>query len=300
MAISADLEIQHDGPHSRLSLTPRTVAALERLEAQLWSGMLALATPDETARAGVFAESRAEFTALGMASTDVMFFNRVLGLGLDTPASAEALDGIIRRYRRAGVQRFFIHVAPCSLPVSLPHWLHERGFVHHNSWAKLYRDTSAVPEAETDLRIERIGRERAETFALLTAPAFDWPHVAERILARSVGAAGWRHYLAYDGERPVAAAAFRALGNHAYLGPAVTLATHRGRGAQSALIAGRIRDAAAAGCRWVVVETAEDTPDRPARSFRNLIRAGFQLAYLRPNYRLDLADPIAEASSAPT
>jgi hypothetical protein len=299
VAISRDLEIQHEGTHTRTSMTRGTVGALERTEAQLWSELLALATPDEIERAGVFAESRAEFTALGMAATDVLFFNRVLGLGVDTLASAETLDDIVRRYHRAGVQRFFVHLAPGSLPSTLPDWLQERGFVHHNSWAKLFRDTSAVPEAETDLRIERIGRERAEMFALLTAPAFDWPPSAERILARSVGTAGWRHYLAYDGERAVAAAAFRALGNHAYLGPAVTLATHRGRGAQGALIARRIRDAAAAGCRWVVVETAEDTADRPAQSFRNLIRAGFRLAYLRPNYRLDLTDPVADPSAAP-
>jgi hypothetical protein len=45
-----------------------------------------------------------------------------------------------------------------------------------------------------------------------------------------------------------------------------------------------MRDAAGDGCRWVSVETAEQTPEREAPSFRNLTRLGFTVAYRRPNY----------------
>jgi hypothetical protein len=33
----------------------------------------------------------------------------------------------------------------------------------------------------------------------------------------------------------------------------------------------------------LVTETAEDTPERPNPSDRNMLRAGFRLAYLRDN-----------------
>jgi ribosomal protein S18 acetylase RimI-like enzyme len=53
---------------------------------------------------------------------------------------------------------------------------------------------------------------------------------------------------------------------------------------QSALIARRIDDARAMGCRHLSVETAEDNPDKPAPSFHNVTRLGFRIAYYRDNY----------------
>jgi len=47
----------------------------------------------------------------------------------------------------------------------------------------------------------------------------------------------------------------------------------------------RILDAAAAGCHTLFVETGERVPDRPSGSYRNILRAGFREAYLRPNWR---------------
>ena len=65
---------------------------------------------------------------------------------------------------------------------------------------------------------------------------------------------------------------------------AATLPSHRRRGAQGALVARWIRDGLALGCRFFAAEAAEDTPESPNRSYHNLLRAGFRLAYLRRNY----------------
>ena len=75
-------------------------------------------------------------------------------------------------------------------------------------------------------------------------------------------------------------------GEYATLTFAATLPAFRGQGAQAALIARRFQEAAMAGCRWMLTETAEDTPSRPAPSFRNMRRYGFNIAYPRPNYLL--------------
>jgi ribosomal protein S18 acetylase RimI-like enzyme len=102
--------------------------------------------------------------------------------------------------------------------------------------------------------------------------------------ASTIGRAGWSHYMAFDRATAVAAASLFVAGDVGHLGMAATRESHRGQGAQHALIAQRIRDAAAQGCKMLVCETAEDKPQKPAPSFRNLTSLGFQLAYLRPNY----------------
>jgi hypothetical protein len=63
-----------------------------------------------------------------------------------------------------------------------------------------------------------------------------------------------------------------------------TLSDYRGLGAQGALVTRRLNDAIDSGCTMAVVETAEDTPDKPSPSFRNMLKYGFDLAYHRANY----------------
>ena len=58
---------------------------------------------------------------------------------------------------------------------------------------------------------------------------------------------------------------------------------HRGKGAQTALLAARIERARTLGLAALTTETGERLPDRPSGSYRNILRAGFVEAYLRPN-----------------
>ncbi len=46
----------------------------------------------------------------------------------------------------------------------------------------------------------------------------------------------------------------------------------------------RIRDAIESGCTTLVTETGERIPLKPSNSYRNILRFGFEEAYLRPNY----------------
>ena len=64
-----------------------------------------------------------------------------------------------------------------------------------------------------------------------------------------------------------------------------TRASHRGRGAQPALIAARLERAAALGCTLVVSETGAAGPEGPGPSYRNILDAGFAEAWDRPNLR---------------
>jgi hypothetical protein len=87
-----------------------------------------------------------------------------------------------------------------------------------------------------------------------------------------------------DNNRPVAAASMSIYGDHALLTLGGTLPEARNCGAQNLLIVTRINDAIDLGCRIISTETAEDKPEKPSPSFRNMKRAGFSLAYLRQNF----------------
>jgi ribosomal protein S18 acetylase RimI-like enzyme len=136
----------------------------------------------------------------------------------------------------------------------------------------------------TSLAVRRIGSDHADVFGGLVATAFDYPPALAPITSQTIGRPHWHHYLAFEGDTPIASAAMYVAGSAAWFGFAATDAAHRKRGAQQALIMRRLQDAADAGCKWISVETAEDTVTRDAPSFRNLRRLGFEVAYKRPNY----------------
>jgi len=115
-------------------------------------------------------------------------------------------------------------------------------------------------------------------------PAFDGRPHSIPYTSDLVGRPGWHHYVARDGGDVVAAASMYARDGFAWLGAAGTLASHRGRGAQSALIARRVEDARALGCHTLTTETAHDPPEKPNPSYHNMERAGFQFVYRRPSW----------------
>lgn len=60
-----------------------------------------------------------------------------------------------------------------------------------------------------------------------------------------------------------------------------------------AILAVPLQAAEAAGCEVVVTETGELHEGKPSSSYRNIIRAGFEPEYVRPNY---LSSPEADTS----
>ena len=101
------------------------------------------------------------------------------------------------------------------------------------------------------------------------------------LFAQTIGKPGWRHYLAAINNKSAAIAALYSGSKIASLALAGTIPEFRGAGAQTALIQRRLNDALELGCEMAVVETAEDTPERPSISFKNLIKCGFEIAYER-------------------
>jgi hypothetical protein len=221
---------------------------------------------------------------LAAPTIDMLLFNRLVGCGVSGAAGRDALLDAVRRLRDTGVRNYGVQLSPAAQPPAIREWLGESGLAPRDRWAKMYRRDEPAAAVHTDLRIDAVRPGQAETFAEVVTGGFGMPASFRPWLAATVGRPQWRHYLAWNGEDPVAGAALFIAGDVGWLGVASTLPPARRRGAQGALMARRIEDGRALGCRWFVTETGEDTPARPNPSYRNMIRAGFTFAYHRENF----------------
>ena len=110
------------------------------------------------------------------------------------------------------------------------------------------------------------------------------PGSGAALIAAVVGRPGFHCFLAREADCAIGAATLFVEGNSGWCGYAATLPAARGRGAQNALFAARVRRAAELGCRNVYTETGQRVEERPDASYRNILRNGFLELYLRPNW----------------
>jgi GNAT superfamily N-acetyltransferase len=267
-----------------IPMTPALVAELERSELRAWSTLYRNAPPTSVAVCGIGIRDFGAATALWMSRVDVLACNRVLGLGLDGAPDARAMDEIVAAYEQAMVPRFFVQPAPVPAVAPTVAALEKAGFAHYNNWIRLVRDVAPPGPAPTSLRVEEVGPAHAAAFGETLCQGFGWSPELGAPVAALVGTAGWKFYLAFDGDRAVGTAALAIDGKVGWLSFASTLPEARGLGSQSALVARRIMDAKSAGCEILSVETSEETPEKEAPSYRNIMRSGFQVGYVRPNY----------------
>lgn len=165
-------------------------------------------------------------------------------------------------------------------------WLRENGFEPAYAWMKFVRDPHPPRfPAPQGVEVVELTAPDQEPFGTIAAIGFDLPAWGAELFTHLPGRDRWRCYVArIDGEAQACAAMLIEEGI-AEFGIAATLEGARGRGCQTALLHRRICDAAEAGCRTLFVETGERVPDRPSASYRNILKAGFEEAYLRPNWQ---------------
>ena len=220
-----------------------------------------------------------------LANSDSLRMNRVIGLGHRGRASEAMIDEIIVCFRAARIRRFSVLMSPGPQAKAIAVWLDARGFQRDGGHSMLARACDEpVPSAKTDLRVLRARRSDAATMVAIQQKSFGIPRSRRAWSLAAAVSPAYDHYLAYEGRKPVAVASMRVEDGLAWLGGAATLTSWRGRGAQSGLIAVRLRRAARAGCRWAWVETAMLEPHRPSVSRRNLLRMGFEEVAVKPSW----------------
>jgi len=208
--------------------------------------------------------------ALRSTAFPVRELNRIVGLY--DPA---ALDELAPAYEGAS---FWVALDP---EAGLDDELRTRGFAPDYAWQKFERARDAV-EAHTDLRV--VDAESPAHFGTVFAEGYGLPPALGDFAAKVVGRTRWHCFVAYDGAEPVAAGALYESGDSGWLGGAATLPSHRGRGAQGAILAARVERARDRGLRVLVTETGVPPDGQPGASYRNIVRSGFRPTYVRPNY----------------
>ncbi len=257
----------------------------ERVDAAAWWSMLEAADPEYRKRYHIQNERSGDMVIGATGSFDIVALNRAVGVQIDHATSRKEVQRIVSVFEESGSNRYAIQLCPSASTPEVLDLLRSEGFSHFNNWTKLIRRADEpLQEDGARLHVERIDSSQAPVFADILCGAFGWPGLLKQWIGRMVGREGWTHYLAFDAEEPIATGAMFVQDRIAWLGFAATRADKRRLGAQSGLIYRRVADAAAMGCTHIVVETAEEKPERPNPSYHNLLRYGFTPAYQRPNY----------------
>ncbi len=201
--------------------------------------------------------------------------------------TAEVLDEIIGFYRSRGARTAVLQLSPHLLSASFIEMREQRGITPDRRLVKLGGPIEEVKlDATTDLRIAPVEPEQAGLWGEAVMRAFGVPGTAlSQMLANSVANPAFHPFAAWDGETVVAGGNLLVHGEVGSLSTGATGPDHRGRGAQSALIAARLRAARELGCRWVIAETGWPDPGTRNPSLENLRRAGLPVLYERTNWR---------------
>ncbi|HTO91304.1 MAG TPA: hypothetical protein VMJ70_09250 [Candidatus Sulfotelmatobacter sp.] len=220
-----------------------------------------------------------------MSGSESLRVNRVIGVGHRQRVSRALLAEIIQFYRDAGIHRFGFELGPGPQFRELGEWLEVLGLVRRGGFSLYLRDLRRPIEAGAGEVVAKQARgtnltrsiELAERIFSVPASRRSWTLASARSGQRE-------HFLASIGATPIGVGALQVEGELAWLGGGGTLTRYRRRGAQSALIAARLRRAAALGCRWAWSETAAPRPGRPQGSRRNLLRLGFEEVLVKPSF----------------
>jgi N-acetylglutamate synthase-like GNAT family acetyltransferase len=197
--------------------------------------------------------------------------NRICLNGAGDGLTQTGLQDLLASFAARGIKRVFVWLSPGPEIERVREWLSTPAFrrVQWTRYPTLRWLGSTEPTKSHGLEIRAVG-----VAAFATAKAALGEVVFEGF-ERTLEKPGFHHFIAYDGARPIAAAALVKFEEIGYLTYAATAKADRGRGAQSALIAHRVAVARELGCTTIISQTLTML----AHSFANLRRAGFREIY---------------------
>jgi GNAT superfamily N-acetyltransferase len=267
-------------------MSPDRIAELvETAEAQAIWDYETHASPEVMERFGMASARIGGGVALAVRNDATNYWSRALGFGFGEPVTAELVASITDFYRGNGNPIAVLNFAPSVLPADWDAICAKEGLTAGSTWVKLARAAGPVPTPETALRVAEIGPAEAELWSTVLTRGFGMPEDLLVPMSKgAVGQPGWTAYGAYEGDQLVAAAALLITGEVAEFCGAATLPEHRGKGAQSALLAARAQKAVAEGAKWFSAETGKPDEGEKNSSLNNMTRAGFEIQYDRSNW----------------
>jgi hypothetical protein len=257
---------------------------IERIERQAWQDLARAAPPPFARGIGLeTAEINHAFFLLARRIPQFQF-NWLSGTGLNGD-DGRSIPAAVGRFREAGQQKFIIQIPPGPNAAACANRAREAGLKEHPlAWAKFYRSTANATMIDTPFTVREVGATERDVFAATAVAGFGMPAPMASWLSQIVGRPHWHAYVSFDGNEPAGAGALYVDGDMAWLGIGATKPEKRKRGGQSVLLARRVADAAKFGAIYASTETGVPQPGQPAPSYANILKAGFEVAYVRPNW----------------
>jgi GNAT superfamily N-acetyltransferase len=211
---------------------------------------------------------------------DMLFWNQAVGF--TAPPGVALIDEIVAHFRERGVEAARFQLPPYAESTEWPAIVAKHGLTVAGTDLVLAAQAPFPSfEPRTGLRAARIALDEREHWATLMWGVFGLETEANiAVAASALRDPRIEAYACWDDGEMVATGMVWLGPESAYLSSGTTLASHRGRGAQQALLAARVQAARRAGCSLLVSRTAA-APDGYVGSARNLMRAGFTPRYER-------------------
>ncbi len=271
--------------HDNMLSHARISALIELSEANAYSSLVgAAAAPVAVPRPSRCYWLGGACALVSPQTSGTLNMNRVIGLGVLEPVTAELLSEIEALYGQHGLA-FGVEVSALGRNEVLDQWLSRRRLRRTVGTAMRWQQVRHNEPAGGGVVVTRAKNSwECEDIARLCQHVFRVPQVMAQALVDVHRDPRWRYWMVRQDSHLLACAMSFVDDGLAWLGWDATSPQARGQGLQSALIAARLKDAAEAGCSHATAETAADTVARADPSGRNYEKLGFVLAYERTTY----------------
>jgi hypothetical protein len=273
--------------------TAAVAAAIEAVEARAWADLVAACPPRHAARIGLGARWAGPVLVVGCpgGGFDRGLFNRPIGLGVLAPATRAAVAEIASGLAAAGATRYMLVSQPQCMPADYRRWLAELGLEPRGSWDRVVRDGAPFAEAvdgpgAREIAVSLVGADAVQEWSELLVGAYRVD--AGPWLRALHGRPGWRHYLAHERGRPVAARSMYlpAPGAVAFLAvdgpvPGVMTADHE---PDAAILARIVADGVRLGAAGFAADIEAPAPRRDTPAYATFGRLGFRIPYTRTHH----------------
>ena len=210
------------------------IVALEVAERDAWADLYRAASPDVISACGVSLADVADAVLFVADRIDVLALNRLVGLGLHGAVGDAPLTDVLNAFERTGFGALLsVPLHPSVTPEVWNYcWKWRTPALQQLDASSPQADTGEdFPPPPDHLRLRQIDNGDSDAFGRIVADAFDYPPAIAPLAAQPIGRPDWYHYLAYEGDIPIAAAAMYVAGEAAWFGFEATEAAFRRRGA---------------------------------------------------------------------
>lgn len=259
-----------------------TVVLHEQIEADAYRDLIAAASIDAREKLGLSCHAVEDGTVFVCRAVDHIMFNRVINLGVTRDVTVSALEQAISVFGDSKIKNWVVQLAPGA--DALKKHCDARGLTQHpRTWAIFSRNNEPGAKIETDISVREISDSEKEAFADVVVKSFGVPPLAGLWAASAIGRPRWRYFGGFAGKEMIACGSVYIDGRASWFGFGATLADYRGKKAQQALLSARIDASRDGGAEILFTETGVPHEGEAGPSFKNIQRAGFRVAYERPN-----------------